>query len=362
LRAISPYGGGFRSLDVRFRHLTQVVTISLDAMGGDFGPQVVVPAAAAALRREPRLRVILVGDQEKLENHVMAVGAELEGRLSVRHSSQQVGMEDPPSRALRSKKDSSMRVAIDLVKEGLADACVSAGNTGALMAVARFVLKTLAGIDRPAIITAIPSIAGYTHVLDLGANVDCRAEHLFQFAVMGAELVSAVAQIERPRVGLLNIGQEEIKGNEQVKEAAVLLASSDLNYIGFVEGDDIYKGGADVVVADGFVGNVALKSSEGVAQMVRHYMGQAFSRNLLTKLAGVIARPVLASFREKLDPRRYNGASLLGLQGIVIKSHGSADVLAFANAIRIAILEVECAVPQRISKRVGDQLAQRRVI
>ena len=254
-----------------------------------------------------------------------------------------------------------MRVAINLVKEGAADACVSAGNTGALMATSRFVLKMLPNVDRPAIITALPSLEGETYMLDLGANVDCSASHLFQFAVMGSELVSAVAELKAPRIGLLNIGQEEIKGNEQVKEAHDLLAASSLNYIGYVEGDDVYKGGTDVIVSDGFVGNVALKSSEGVAKMISHFMKDAFNKNPLTKLAGLIALPVLRRFRRRIDPRRYNGASLLGLRGIVIKSHGGADKLAFANAIDIARKEAINDVPSRIAEQVKAQLETREI-
>jgi glycerol-3-phosphate acyltransferase PlsX len=265
-------------------------------------------------------------------------------------------MDESPSKALRNKKDSSMRVAIDLVKSGEAHACVSAGNTGALMATARFVLKTLPHVDRPAIITAVPSLHGDTHMLDLGANVDCTAEHLFQFAVMGSELVKAVDGVAEPRVALLNIGQEEIKGNEQVKQAHELLVASNLNYIGYVEGDDIYLGDVDLVVSDGFVGNVALKSSEGVAKLVRHLLRAEFERNLLTRLTGLAALPILRRFRRTMDPRRYNGASLLGLRGIVIKSHGGADEIAFENAIRIAEKEIHCDVPGRIAEQVGRHL------
>jgi glycerol-3-phosphate acyltransferase PlsX len=271
-------------------------------------------------------------------------------------------MSDLPSQALRSKKDSSMRVAIDLVKQGVAHACVSAGNTGALMAMARFVLKTLPGIDRPAIISALPALTGHTHMLDLGANSDCSPEHLFQFAVMGSVLVRAVHNIERPRVGLLNIGEEEIKGTGRVKEAARLLSNSDLNYIGYVEGNDIYRGVADVVVCDGFVGNVALKTSEGVAMIVAHYIRQEFQRNLLTRLAGLAALPVLRALRRKMDTRSYNGASFLGVRGIVIKSHGSADAVAFANAIRVAALEVQKSVPDRINHHLASLLTERRAV
>lgn len=330
-------------------------------MGGDQGADTVVPAALNTLRRRSDLRLILVGDQATLERHLQQAGHHEHGdRLHIHHASEVVGMDESPSRALRLKKDSSMRVAIDLVKGGAAQACVSAGNTGALMATARYVLKTLPGIDRPAISTSIPSIDGHTLVLDLGANVDCSAEHLFQFAVMGSVLANAVHGLEHPRVGLLNIGEEEMKGNDQVKEAARLLMESSLNYIGFVEGDDVYTGGVDVVVCDGFVGNVALKTSEGVAKMISHFMREEFRRNVLTRLAGLIAMPVLRAFRRRIDPRRYNGASLLGLRGIVIKSHGGADALAFENAIDVAALEVQKAVPDRIDHLLEAVLTERR--
>ena len=338
------------------------LTLALDGMGGDHGPTVVVPAALQALTEHKDLTLILVGDQQVLEREIRNYGANVGGRLLIRHASQTVAMDELPSIALRTKKDSSMRVAVDLVKDGTAHACVSAGNTGALMATARFVLKTLPGIDRPAICSALPTIKGHTHVLDLGANVDSQTEVLFQFAVMGAALTSAVENIPRPTVGLLNIGAEEMKGNEQVKEAGRLLAASELNYVGFIEGDDIYAGTVDVVVCDGFVGNVALKTSEGVARMIRHYMEQAFRRTLWTKLAAALALPVLKSFKAKIDPRQYNGASLLGLQGIVIKSHGGADVVAFTNAIKEAVVEVRKNVPQRIAKNLEEVLVERRAV
>jgi len=328
-------------------------------MGGDFGADVVVPAALEYLRRDSQTALILVGREdllrEKLGNHGFG------DRLRIHHASEIVAMDELPSKALRNKKDSSMRVAIDLVKSGAAGACVSAGNTGALMATSRFVLKMLPNIDRPAIITALPSITGQTYMLDLGANVDCTAAHLFQFAVMGCEQVAAVAEIANPSVGLLNIGQEEIKGNEQVKMAHELLANSSLNYVGYVEGDDIYKGGIDVIVSDGFVGNVALKSVEGAAKMIAHFMKQGFQKNPLTKLAGLIALPVLNGLRRRIDPRRYNGASLLGLKGNVIKSHGGADKLAFANAIAIARKEVLEDVPGRIAEQVRSHLEKREI-
>lgn len=337
------------------------LTISLDAMGGDHGVDVVVPAALKVLDEHDDLYLILVGDQDTIREELSKHRRAQSARLLIRHTSQRVEMDEPPAQALRGKKDSSMRVAIDLVKEGTADACVSAGNTGALMATARYVLKTLPGIDRPAIVTTLPTIKGHTHVLDLGANVDTTAEHLFQFAIMGSVLTSAVDNLPQPTVGLLNIGAEAIKGNEQVKQAATLLANSNLNYIGYVEGDDIYAGAADVIVCDGFVGNVALKTSEGVARMLAHFLKLEFSRTPLTRLAAIVAMPVLKKFRARMDPRRYNGASFIGLQGIVIKSHGGADSLAFASAIREAIIEVRKDVIQRISKQLEFMLNERRV-
>lgn len=339
-----------------------LTTIALDAMGGDHGVSVVVPAALAALAENPELKLILVGDSQVLSDELNRRRAVPGERLVLQHASQVVAMDEPPSSALRGKKDSSMRVAINLVKDGAAQACVSAGNTGALMATARFVLKTLPGIDRPAIATALPTIGGHVHMLDLGANIDSSADHLYQFAAMGSVLTSLVDGIERPSVGLLNIGEEEIKGNEQVKEAGKLLSRSDLNYYGNVEGDDIFKGTVDVIVCDGFIGNVALKTSEGVAKMIGHYMKQEFKRNWLTRLAGLIAMPVLKAFRAKIDHREYNGASLLGLRGIVIKSHGSADIYAFTQAIREAVLEVKKNVPEKITERLGELLEERRAV
>jgi glycerol-3-phosphate acyltransferase PlsX len=262
-------------------------------------------------------------------------------------------MDEAPASALRGKKDSSMRVAINLVKNGEAHACVSAGNTGALMAIARFVLKTLPGIDRPAIAGILPTMKGEAYVLDLGANVNCTPEHLLQFAIMGSTLVSAMQHIERPSIGLLNIGEEDIKGNDVVKQAAELLRASGLNFYGNVEGDDIFKGTTDVVVCDGFVGNVALKTAEGLAKMLRAFLTEEFRRNWFTVACGAIAMPVLKAFKRRVDPGRYNGASLLGLKGIVVKSHGSADSFAFQNAIERAFEEVREEVLQRISQRMA---------
>ena len=333
-------------------------TVALDAMGGDHGPSVVVPAAFRVLDQQPELSLVLVGDQAILEQEMARHACAHGERVSVIHASQQVRMDELPSQALRNKKDSSMRLAIDLVKRGDAHACVSAGNTGALMATARFVLKTLPGIDRPAIISALPSVTGHTHVLDLGANVESSPQQLFQFAVMGSVLVSAVDNISRPTVGLLNIGQEEMKGNESVKEAAQLLAASDIHYIGFVEGDDIYRGTANVVVCDGFVGNVALKSSEGVASMIGHFIRQEFHRSAWSRAIGFLAIPVLRSLRMRIDPREYNGASFVGLRGIVIKSHGGADVVAFARAIDEGVAEIRKSVPERISQHLESVLSR----
>ena len=334
------------------------LTIALDAMGGDHGPDVVVPAALSALKDNKSLKLTLVGDQETLSVALKQHGADAGPRLQIKHATQVVAMDELPSVALRSKKDSSMRVAINLVQEGKASACVSAGNTGALMATSRFVLKTLPGIDRPAIITSLPAITGHTHMLDLGANVDSSADVLLQFAVMGSVLVQAVDNKPAPTVGLLNIGEEEIKGSERVKEAARLLSQSDINYVGYVEGDDIYKGTVDVVVCDGFVGNVALKTSEGVASMISHFMKEQFNRNLFTKLSALIAMPVLKLIKHRIDPRRYNGASFVGLNGIVIKSHGGADAFAFTNAIKEAVREVDKSVPERINEQLNTLLTK----
>jgi glycerol-3-phosphate acyltransferase PlsX len=335
-----------------------VVTIALDAMSGDLGAATAVDAAKSITRKHTDLRILLVGK----ENELAPLLGQHGDSIAIHHASEVVMMEDAPAQALRSKKDSSMRVAINLVKSGDASACVSCGNTGALMAIARFVLKMLPGIDRPAIIAAIPNEGGHVQMLDLGANVDCSAEHLLQFAVMGSALSSTVDGIERPRVGLLNIGSEDIKGNELVKEADKLLeqaqSSHDLNYVGFIEGDKIYADDADVIVADGFVGNVALKSSEGVARLIRQYLKQEFMSSPLSKVMGLLAAPVLKRLGKRIDPRRYNGASLLGLRGIVIKSHGSADALALENALSIARLEAKKNLISLINTHTETRLIQ----
>ncbi len=326
-------------------------------MGGDHGPPVVIPASLQVLEKYPTLNLILVGDsevlQKKLQNQTYDTA-----RLIIQHASQQVQMDEPPSQALRSKKDSSMRIAINLVKAGNAEACVSAGNTGALMATARFVLKTLPGIDRPAIISTFPTISGKNvRILDLGANVDSTPEHLFQFAIMGSVLASAVDNIKSPKICLLNIGHEDIKGNELVKQTAQLLGSTKaINYAGYIEGDQIYQGNTDVIVCDGFVGNVALKVSEGVAIFIRNLLKEGYTRNWLTKLAALISMPILKSLIKRIDPDRYNGASFIGLPGIVIKSHGGAKVQAFAHAIEEAVVQIEKNIPERISIEVEHLL------
>ena len=326
------------------------VNISLDAMSGDHGHTVAVGAALLALKELPELKLVLVGDEAVLARELETHKHVPQDRITLQHASEVVEMDESPSKAMRNKKDSSMRVAINLVKDGQVQAAVSAGNTGALMAIARFVLKTLPGIDRPAIVSAIPSINGHVHMLDLGANAECNAEQLLQFAVMGSAIVNAVYGIERPRVALLNIGEEEIKGNETIKQAAALISASNLNYIGFVEGDGIFLSDVDVVVCDGFVGNIALKTGEGVAKMMKQFMQEEFTRNIFTKTAAAMAMPALKALGRRMDVRHYNGASFAGLNGIVIKSHGSADALALANAIRVAVLEVERDVPARISR------------
>ena len=333
-----------------------MATIALDAMGGDFGPEVVLPAAAHVVKKSSDIDIILVGDEARLRESAKKHHIDLDKHFEIQHASQIVEMHEDPRHAVRKKKDSSMRVAIDMVKAGRAQAMVSAGNTGALMATAKFVLKTLPGIDRPAICTTIPSYGGHTHMLDLGANVDSSAESLFQFAVMGSVLAEAIDNTHEPKVGLLNIGSEDGKGNAQVKEADKLMKDAPFNYVGYVEGDDIYGDKVDVVVCDGFVGNVSLKTMEGVAKMIATMMREEFSRSILSKLAGLIAYPVLSRFKKRVDPRMYNGASMLGLTGIVIKSHGGTDALGFANAIEIALLEVEKFVPDHIRERMEPLL------
>ncbi len=325
-------------------------------MGGDHGPVVTVPASLEALARADDLRIVLVGRGDAVAPYLASEAAKRLGdRIRLQEASQVVTMDEKPQDALRKKKDSSMRVAIDLVKAGEADACVSAGNTGALMATGRFVLKTVEGIDRPAIISRIRARHGHTQMLDLGANSQCTAEHLFQFAVMGAVVASDMHGITNPRIGLLNIGEEETKGDSVVQEASQLLGASKLNYIGFVEGNDIFSGEVDVVVTDGFTGNVALKSMEGLVNMLVGALKTEYTRNPLRYLGALASWPVIRSLRREFDPRTYNGASMVGLAGVVIKSHGSADAVSFGNAIRVALIEAQKGVPTQISDLLRAQ-------
>jgi glycerol-3-phosphate acyltransferase PlsX len=330
-------------------------------MGGDHGPVVTIPAVLNFLRRDSNVSAILVGRSEVLEPLLKSCPPEFRARLRVQHATEVVSMDESPSGALRSKKDSSMRVAVNLVKAGEAQAAVSAGNTGALMAISRFVLKTLPGIDRPAIASVLPTLNGETYVLDLGANVDCGPEHLLQFGIMGSILVSAMEHKERPTVGLLNIGEEDIKGNEVVKQAATLLRESGLNFYGNVEGNDIFKGTTDVVVCDGFVGNVALKATEGLAQMLATFLRQEFKRNIFTRLGALMALPVLNAFKKRTDHRRYNGASLLGLRGVVVKSHGSADAFAFERALMRAAVAARENLVERVAARMAERVTARNI-
>ena len=328
-----------------------MITISVDCMGGDHGPKVTLAACRQFLDQQSDASLILVGLAEQ-------IGSFSHPRATVVIATEVVTMDDPLEIALRRKKDSSMRVAIEQVKEGKAQAAVSAGNTGALMAISRYVLKTLDGIERPAIAGQIPNATGgATTVLDLGANVDCTAEHLLQFAVMGSALVSVLKNVETPSVGLLNIGEEVIKGNEVIKKAGELLRSAaksgDLNFVGNVEGNDIFKGVADIVVCDGFVGNVALKTSEGLASMIGGFLKAEFSRNIFTKMAAIGAYSVLTALKNRVDHRRYNGAALLGLRGLVFKSHGSADVFAFHNALDRAYDAARFNLLDRVRVRIA---------
>jgi len=326
-------------------------------MGGDFGPHCIVPASIACLAEYPSLYLVLVGQSELIESLIARHSGVDRARLRVEHADEVIGMDDQPAQALRGKPDSSMRISLELVRDGVAQACVSAGNTGALMALSRHVLKTLPGIDRPAMVTAIPTQAGFCHLLDLGANVDCSAEHLYQFAVMGSVTAEALGTVS-PRVALLNVGTEEVKGNQQVKLAASLLQQSQgLNYIGFVEGDGLYRGEADVVVCDGFVGNVLLKSSEGLAAMIAGRIEVLFKSSLVAKMVGTLALPLLRRLQGELAPAKHNGASFVGLQGIVVKSHGAAGPEGFKSAIRRALQEIDENLPERLQGRLEEHLS-----
>jgi glycerol-3-phosphate acyltransferase PlsX len=339
------------------------IKISIDCMGGDHGPSVTIPAALSFLKHEPDAELILVGLEDVIRAELKKQHAESQPRISILHASEQVTMDDPLEVALRRKKDSSMRVSIEQVKDGKAQACVSAGNTGALMAVSRYVLKTMPGVDRPAICSIIPNQKGLpTYMLDLGANVDCEPHHLHQFAIMGYVLVQAVEGIERPTIGLLNVGTEEIKGNEVVKATAKLLqadhARGALNFHGNVEGNDIFKGTTDIVVCDGFVGNVTLKTIEGMARFVKDVLTTEFKRGPLTMLGALIASSALRMIRKRLNPSRYNGASLLGLRGLVLKSHGGADAEGFEWAIRRAYDAAKNDVQEHLSAMIAELMPQ----
>jgi len=335
-----------------------MITLAVDVMGGDIGPLVTLAASWAFLESHPDAHLLLVGQPMAMQGDVHFSRLKTHSRCQFVEASEVVTMDDPIEIALRRKKNSSMRVAVNQVKDGAAQAAVSAGNTGALMAIARYVLKTMDGIDRPAIATQLPNAAGgATTVLDLGANVDCTEDHLLQFAVMGSALVSAISDNPSPTVGLLNIGEEAIKGSEVIKKAGELLRSAansgDLNFYGNVEGNDIFKGTTDIVVCDGFVGNVALKTSEGLASMIGNFMKIEFSRNIFTKFAAIVAHPVLTAFKNRMDHRRYNGAALLGLQGLVFKSHGSADTFAFERALNRAYDAARNDLLERVRERIA---------
>lgn len=335
--------------------MSRKVTIALDAMGGDRGPEAVLPAALSVLAADRSVDFLLVGLPDTLEQARSAGGNLYGDRLRFLEATEVVGMDEAPADAMRRKRNSSMRLAIEAVRSGEANACVSSGNTGALMATARYVLKTLPGVDRPAMISAVPCMGGYTFMLDLGANIGCTARHLLQFAIMGTVVAEGMLDIQGARVALLNIGIEDIKGDDLVREAAELLSRSTLNYVGYIEGDGIFNGKADVVVSDGFVGNVALKTMEGVAGFIATILSDEFGRNPLRQVQGVAASTALHAVRERLDSRRYNGASLVGLNGIVIKSHGGADEVAFETAVNRAVVEARKGVPVQIANLMEEQ-------
>lgn len=337
--------------------MSEYFTIAVDVMGGDFGPRVTVPATLQALKRHPLLSAKLVGHKEAITPQLKRLTPDIACRIEIVHAPDTISMSDKPSHTLRTGKQSSMYRALSLVSDNKAQACVSAGNTGALMVLGRYILRTLPGVDRPAIISSVPTVSGHCYMLDLGANVDCSAEHLLQFAIMGSVMTQAVEQQDSPRVGLLNIGQEQVKGNEQVKLASRLIEEhGGLNYIGYVEGDDLYAGRADVVVCDGFVGNIALKSSEGLARLISRKFQAGFKKGIYRRVLAFLASPVLNELKKQMDPSRRNGASLLGLQGIVIKSHGSANKKCFGYALDQAVAEIEQNVPRRICRELEDKL------
>lgn len=339
--------------------ITKPIHLALDAMGGDHGPVVVIPSALVSLEQFPELKITLVGDKNILDRYFDGVPVDLKDRLFIHHASQVVGMSDKPVDALRKKRDSSMHVGLGLLKDKVVNSFVSSGNTGALMAIAKYVLKTINGISRPAIVRALPTIKNRSvYVLDLGANVDCDAHQLVEFAIMGDVLAKSSLKGKTPKLGLLNVGSEAIKGSAVVKQCHELLTQLNLpSYIGYVEGNQIFEGNVDVVICDGFVGNTVLKSIEGLAKMLLSFTKNAFNQNMYAKLAGLISKPVLTNLAKVIDPRKYNGASLIGLNGVVIKSHGSADVESFTNAIKIAYFEALDDIPSKIQDEISKQIS-----
>tara|TARA_B000000475_G_scaffold271852_1_gene270809 strand:- start:137 stop:1159 length:1023 start_codon:yes stop_codon:yes gene_type:complete len=336
----------------------QKITIALDMMSGDHGVSSSVPAAIESIEKFDDMFLILVGDQDKINPLISDKIKILENtRYKILHTKESINMDDEIISAIRGKKKSSMRLGINAVKNKDADACVSAGNTGALMALSKIILKTIPGIDRPAICGSLPTKSGQFHMLDLGANVECNAKHLYQFSLMGSALVQSLELNNKPVIGLLNIGSEEFKGNDTIKSAGQLISKSNLNYAGFVEGDDMFSGKFDVVVADGFAGNIALKSIEGVAKVISHFIKTEFTKNIFTKLSALISLPVLKSVKQRVDPREYNGASLVGLQGVVVKSHGGADSYAFSQAINTAYYEVKNELLNKIESLIQTELS-----
>ncbi len=333
-----------------------MITIAIDAMGGDHGLDTTIPASVNLVNSRHQIKLILVGLEIQIREKLDQLSCINHDRIRVQHASEIVTMDDPPALSIRQKKDSSMRVAINLVKQGAADACVSAGNTGALMGTAKFVLGTIRGIDRPAICTILPRIAGSTYILDLGANVDVSPEILFQFGIMGSQLIESYEQRSNPSIGLLNIGIEEGKGDETIKAAAELFKNSSLNYIGYVEANHIFVGDTDLIVCDGVLGNVALKASEGVAQFIMSVIKQEFTSSVLKKFTALVSKPTLNAIRRRLDHRRYNGANLIGLNAIVVKSHGGTDALGFRHAIEYAIKSAESKLVERIGQQIEDRI------
>ena len=332
------------------------LTLALDVMGGDNGPLVTVPAALQALKFNSQLSIILVGNQAEIDPYLVEIDSAIRARIQIIHTTEVITMCDRPIQAIRSRKQSSMRLALELVKDGKAQACVSAGNTGALMALAKILLKTLPGVDRPALVSCLPAVTGKpVYLLDLGANVSCDSETLFQFAVMGSVLCEAVHKRAKPKVALLNVGIEDVKGNDQVQQAAqYLMDTEQVNYTGFVEGDEIFTGSVDVIVCDGFVGNITLKTSEGIAKLLVHQLKRGLTQGLFVRMLSKLLAPRIQSVLSKMNPDHYNGASLIGLRGIVVKSHGNADEAAYLQAINLAATEAKRRLPEMIKDRFGD--------